>query len=539
MGIPMEIDVDNVLHYVAEIAQFHRVQGMKELPQAARFVKEELETYGFFVKLIKGEYDGESWHGTLKSPVAWELFKVSVKTGEAILDGSPLVALQHSPPGSERGKIHPISSEDDWRVAEGKIVLVGENWYENYKRANEEGAHGFVAYRRGSGDGIPYVGLFLTMDELEWADIPAVAVSETFAEKLRPGKEVELQVEAEFKRREKLPIVYASLGKPPYLLLTAHLCHPKPGANDNASGSALLLELARNLAKYENFENIGVAFLWIPEYHGSQFFMENVGGEFYASINLDMVGGSFDRSGSRLLLVRTPLSRFSILSGLLEDELTRENFHGRSIGGVPLPRMPQTSVPYELGSDHDVLNFHGVPAVMSITWPDRFYHTHIDSISNLDGLTLKTVGNAVLNTVRRLSTIDEREFKKLEKKLVFRELGRTFPRSSLSHVLAIGIGRDREKLGLKPMEVKPEGWLRWDFKGLLSFRHLSKRFEGIPKKPLENRKIRTQLHELIMLGEVVGKEESMEVLESEYGKVEEGLEETLNSLLEVGILREL
>jgi Domain of unknown function (DUF2172). len=33
------------------------------------------------------------------------------------------------------------------------------------------------------------------------------------------------------------------------VLIIAHLCHPKPGANDNASGCGLAMEIARALSE--------------------------------------------------------------------------------------------------------------------------------------------------------------------------------------------------------------------------------------------------------------------------------------------------
>lgn len=39
-------DSSNVLHHIAEISQFHRIQGSKELPEAVRFIGEELRLWG-------------------------------------------------------------------------------------------------------------------------------------------------------------------------------------------------------------------------------------------------------------------------------------------------------------------------------------------------------------------------------------------------------------------------------------------------------------------------------------------------------------
>ncbi|MCD6370501.1 MAG: DUF4910 domain-containing protein [Thermoplasmata archaeon] len=179
-----------------------------------------------------------------------------------------LVVMTHSPPGRARGEVIPIKSEEDWEKVKGKIVLVRENWRENYRRACKKGAKGYIAYRKGLKNAVPYIGLFLTRKDLEWAKIPAVAISESLAMELIRKTEngekfsVRLEVKSKVKEKEILPIIYATIGKPPYILFSAHICHPRPGANDNASGSAMLIELARVLRDLHN-ENFrfGFAFL--------------------------------------------------------------------------------------------------------------------------------------------------------------------------------------------------------------------------------------------------------------------------------------
>jgi Zn-dependent M28 family amino/carboxypeptidase len=48
----------------------------------------------------------------------------------------------------------------------------------------------------------------------------------------------------------RIPLVTARLAgeSEREILVVSHLCHPRPGANDNASGAAAALEAARTLA---------------------------------------------------------------------------------------------------------------------------------------------------------------------------------------------------------------------------------------------------------------------------------------------------
>src|SRR5581483_6437947 len=59
------------------------------------------------------------------------------------------------------------------------------------------------------------------------------------------------------------------------IVLTAHLCHERAGANDNASGSAALLAAARALEAAIAAGELApprrtIRFLWLPEISGSQ-----------------------------------------------------------------------------------------------------------------------------------------------------------------------------------------------------------------------------------------------------------------------------
>src|SRR5206468_9145292 len=62
------------------------------------------------------------------------------------------------------------------------------------------------------------------------------------------------------------------------IVLTAHLCHESAGANDNASGSAAILEVARALQSAIRNRTVAyprrtIRFLWLPEIAGSQAYL--------------------------------------------------------------------------------------------------------------------------------------------------------------------------------------------------------------------------------------------------------------------------
>src|SRR6185436_19128413 len=83
------------------------------------------------------------------------------------------------------------------------------------------------------------------------------------------------------------------------IVLTAHLCHQLPGANDNASGSAALLGVARALRAAIAAGELPqprrtLRFLWLPEIAGSQAWLVShpeLAGRLRAGVHMDMVGG--------------------------------------------------------------------------------------------------------------------------------------------------------------------------------------------------------------------------------------------------------
>lgn len=144
-----EFSSDNVLNWIAGISHFHRIQGSKGLVEAAEYVLEELSRMGLEAKLLKDKYDGKRWHLTLPSPIAWEVIdgRLEVPGRTLTTAESPLLVMAHSPSGEVDGEVLPILRQEDWERAEGKVVLVGKDWRDAYRRANEVGASGFIAIR--------------------------------------------------------------------------------------------------------------------------------------------------------------------------------------------------------------------------------------------------------------------------------------------------------------------------------------------------------------------------------------------------------
>jgi aminopeptidase YwaD len=193
------------------------------------------------------------------------------------------------------------------------------------------------------------------------------------------------------------------------VIVVAHLCHPRPSANDNASGAAAALEAARTLQLLIDTGQLArprraIRFLWLPEMTGSLAYLSRraeAAPRMVAGLNLDMVGESQEQTGSSWLVERPPDAAASFASTLLawlRDEMPMlKGMTGISpsytgLGGYPLYRHAE--VPFSGGSDHYVFADPtvGVPMPMLIQWPDRYYHTSADTPDRVDPQSLARTG---------------------------------------------------------------------------------------------------------------------------------------------------
>ena len=155
------------------------------------------------------------------------------------------------------------------------------------------------------------------------------------------------------------------------VLLVSHLCHPVPGAHDNGSGTAALIETAATLARLIATGALpapqrGIRFLWPPEMTGTFAWLAEheddvASGRWIAGLNLDMVGADQNLTGSAWQLVDLPQAGAAFADHLLS--WLREPF---------LDGQRHEETPFSGGSDHYILSDPsvGIPCPMLIQWPD-------------------------------------------------------------------------------------------------------------------------------------------------------------------------
>jgi hypothetical protein len=195
------------------------------------------------------------------------------------------------------------------------------------------------------------------------------------------------------------------------IVYSCHLCHQKPGANDNASGAAAILETARALSALIRRGELArpsrtIRFIWPPEINGTlAFFAEHpeIVRRMKAAVHCDMVGGNYNITKSVLHVTHTPASLPSSVNTVadifVEHAIAGSLKAATGAGFEDALVSPEGSkdslvadiTPFEMGSDHDVYQEGSfrVPTIYLRDWPDVFIHTNNDTPANIDPTKMK------------------------------------------------------------------------------------------------------------------------------------------------------
>src|SRR5205085_907643 len=195
------------------------------------------------------------------------------------------------------------------------------------------------------------------------------------------------------------------------VVFSCHLDHPNPGANDNASGCAGELEVARTLNQLIRGGALPrpertIRFLWPAEVEGTIALL-NARPEFarrtLATIHLDMIGGNTEITKSILRIYGSPPSLPSFVSNVgftFGRWVNEQSLLFAATGAAPFPliepdgdrRALQAEIGgFNEGSDHEVWSEGSfrVPIIYIADWPDRYIHTQRDLPGNLDPTKLR------------------------------------------------------------------------------------------------------------------------------------------------------
>ncbi|HEV2748931.1 MAG TPA: M28 family metallopeptidase [Gemmatimonadales bacterium] len=196
------------------------------------------------------------------------------------------------------------------------------------------------------------------------------------------------------------------------VVLTAHMQEEQHSANDDASGCASMLEIARALTKLINDGVLPrprreIRFWWTTENDSERrYFADHpeILKRLWVDINQDMVGADQSIDVMRTQNVnRVPFSRFHFLNDVMESVLeymvaansSNITQYRNGYGLYPKPylshngsmhRYNAQAVWYQGDSDHEAFVDApaGIPAVGFGNEPDRFIHSNLDDLWGID-----------------------------------------------------------------------------------------------------------------------------------------------------------
>ena len=217
------------------------------------------------------------------------------------------------------------------------------------------------------------------------------------------------------------------------IAVSAHLYegYVKQGANDDASGCTLALEMGRAYLRLIEQGKLprpkrNIHFLWVPEISGTTAWLnkhQDVRGRLIADLNFDMEGLGLRLTGGTWVMHRTPDTFPTFLNDVGESvmrwvaETNRERVRYRGLGyrfTLPIVAPTGSMDPFWItidkhygASDHVVYLNNGIPSLMFITWPDMYYHSSADTPDKLDPTQFKRAGVVGTACMSLLASADD------------------------------------------------------------------------------------------------------------------------------------
>ena len=409
---------------VSRIAAHHRIQGSPGFLDALKEIQEALDGFDVPTKAHTFPADGASKTFSWTAPIAWHvrdgILRQTAPQERTLIrfEEIPQGIIAQSKGGHVEAEVVDVDKGDsdtyycDKDVA-GKFVMATGRPQEVATLAVARGAVGVILYPTPERadrwpDLVQYAGFWPTAETVESTPF-GFSISRRQADELRAALEkgaVRLAgtIDADPGPGSLHVLEGWITGDDPKakeILLVAHLCHPRPSANDNASGSGLLWEIAQTLASLRQAGRISidrtVRFLWVPEFHGTlpwaDTHREHLRNTLFA-LNLDMVGQSPERLGEPFHVWQVPNSIPSFLNAWFEPLLDRIGSDARTIAPGGTRRSMQWRLdPMSGGSDHLVFldPLFQIPTAM-FNHDDPLHHTHLDDLEMVDPTRLKRVG---------------------------------------------------------------------------------------------------------------------------------------------------
>ncbi len=399
-----EISGEQAKKIAEEIFQFDHYFTFSNFRKSAQYCKKKMEEFGLEkVELSEFKADGRTCYDhNWRVPQAWEVeearLEILAPEREKLADWeeNPHSLAMYSAPFEGECDVVPL---EEGRDLKGKIAFTSSRIIKVYTELVERGAIGVIS---------DYMDEFLERrrdelpDAIQWENATrGLGEKGLFGFMLSPKrgdylrsliKKGKVKVKVKVKTKLYEGKFYAVTGIIPgergeEVLGIGHLF--EPGAHDNASGCALLLEIARSIKRLIEEgklpplrRSLRILLSW--EIDGTLAWVkenpDKISG-IIAGLNLDMVGGDQDKDKGILRLHPVPSAHPSFTNVLIEDLMRKLSPYLRwgiygSNGGDALISDPLIGIP--------------TPAIWQC--PEKFYHTSEDTPNKLSSFTFEEMG---------------------------------------------------------------------------------------------------------------------------------------------------
>ncbi|MGD0613047.1 MAG: M28 family peptidase [Anaerolineales bacterium] len=394
--------------------------------RTAAYVYEQMQTAGLAeVELTPGSADGHTRYGDYVIPQAWDARNAQLSVVSPVVE-DPLLAdylacpcslMMFSAPTQASGVIAPVIRLDDpasvsQEQARGKIIFThqrGRGALVEFAKAAK--ALGVIS------DWFPAFPDIRDTSAMEDANrwennlFAPVNTSNLFGFSISPRKgrflqklideaqhtsgEVKLLAQVETRLYDGVvqTLSGAILGSEPGLgeiLVCGHLY--EQGANDNATGCAVILELAQAIQSAVRSRKIPpprrtIRFVMGYECQGMMVFATHhpeILNRSVAALNLDMVGSAvMDRA--RVCLIHNPWSSWSAVDALMPALIREYKIYSGE-------EFAWEQEGYEINDNLVADPSLGVPSILLMMHPAESYHSSLDTPERVDPQVLKRFG---------------------------------------------------------------------------------------------------------------------------------------------------
>lgn len=408
-----KIDVDRIYNHIAILSEEPRVAGTETENRAVHYIRDEFKSYGYEVEVQPFTFIGYTEPDQLKLEVQG-LEDLSPGNFTYGVSGDLTAPLVDAGLGTH--------ADFNGVNATGNIAVIQRgdiSFAEKIVNASRAGAVGVILFNNAAGE------LNGTLGGHDDEFIPAVSLPKTQGEAIlahlqsNPGAEARILIEgAETSERQSHNVIATK--KPTnkqkdtgdIIVVSSHLdsVPGAPGANDNASGTAVTMEVARAMKNLPadtevRFMSFGAEELGLI---GSTHYVEQLSNDekdrIIANFNLDMVGSK--DAGD--LVMATVDGKPNLVTELSQKSSSKLN-------GEPTPVTP--------GGRSDHVPFHeaGIPAALFIHSPtEPWYHSPEDTLDKISKEKLYDVAQIVATAVYDRARFDNqgpKEKKRTEKEV--------------------------------------------------------------------------------------------------------------------------